>query len=58
MSKKKSTQTKDRMIHIRLDDKTHKRLKLEAVHQDTSVQNLVETLILCSFDKSRARDVK
>lgn len=58
MSKKKSTQTKDRMIHIRLDDKTHKRLKLEAVHQDTTVQNLVEHLILSSFEKSRAKEVR
>lgn len=43
--------TKDRMIHIRLDDKTHKRLKIEAVRNDTTIQNLVEELILKKIDR-------
>lgn len=34
------------MIHIRLDEATHKRLKIEAVYRDTTVQSLVEELIL------------
>lgn len=58
MSKKKSAHAKDRMIHIRLDDRTHKRLKLKAVHHDTTVQNLVEQLILSSLEKSRAKGVR
>jgi len=58
MMKNSSKQPKDRMIHIRLDDKTHKRLKIEAVHQDTTVQSLVERLILSSLEKSRAKDVR
>jgi predicted HicB family RNase H-like nuclease len=58
MKKNSNKPTKDRMIHIRLDDKTHKRLKIEAVHQDTTVQSLVEQLILSSFEKSRAKDMR
>ena len=58
MKKESNAHTKDRMIHIRLDDKTHKRLKMDAVHQDTTVQNLVEKLILNGLIKSRAKDVK
>lgn len=57
MKKKSNTQTKDRMIHIRLDDKTRKRLKLEAVQKDTTIQKLVEDLILQSFAKSRLKEV-
>lgn len=46
------------MVHIRLDDKTHRRLKLEAVQRDTAIQNLVEDLILQSLMKSRVKDVR
>jgi len=42
------------MIHIRLNEETHKRLKIKAVHQDTTVQNLVERLILDSLAKSQS----
>jgi len=58
MKKKSNTQTKDRMIHIRLDDVTHKRLKIEAVQKDTTIQKLVEDLILQSFAKSHAKDTR
>jgi predicted DNA binding CopG/RHH family protein len=55
MKKKTNTQTKDRMIHIRLDEKTHKRLKIHAVQKDTTIQKLVEDLILQSLVKSQGR---
>ncbi|MBU1728306.1 CopG family transcriptional regulator [Patescibacteria group bacterium] len=58
MEKISNKKTKDRMIHIRLDDTTHKHLKIKAVHQDTTVQSLVERLILASLTKSRGRDVR
>jgi hypothetical protein len=45
------------MIHIRLDEDTHKRLKLEAVHQDSTVQDLVERLIRRRLVNSREKDV-
>ena len=52
MKKKTNRQTKDRMIHVRLDEKTHKRLKIMAVQSDTTMQQLVEGLILKSLIKS------
>lgn len=55
--KKTNAKSRDRMIHIRLDENTHKRLKLEAVHRDSTVQNLVERLIRNSLTDSRAKDV-
>jgi hypothetical protein len=33
------------MIHIRLDDETHRSLKMYAVRYDTTVQSVVENLI-------------
>jgi plasmid stability protein len=35
---------KDRMIHIRLDDQTHKKLKIEAARNDTTIRRLVEEI--------------
>jgi len=55
---KSNAQTKAQMIHIRLDDKTHKRLKVRAVQWDTTIQKLVEDLILESFVKSRDKGVR
>lgn len=46
------------MIHIRLDEATHKRLKLVAVHRDTTIQSLVEELILKNITSPRAEDVR
>jgi hypothetical protein len=40
------------------DDKTHKRLKIEAVQNDTTIQTLVEDLILRSLAKSRSKEVR
>ena len=45
MKKKSITQTKDRMIHIRLDERVHRELKIFAVKNDTTIQALVEGLI-------------
>ena len=58
MKKESNAHTKDRMIHIRLDDKTHRRLKIEAVQNDTTIQSLVEELILQSLVKSQVKDVR
>lgn len=45
MKKKIYSPAKERMIHIRLDEKTHRELKLHAVSNDTTVQSVVEDLI-------------
>ena len=58
MNKKNKFVAKGRMIHIRLDDKTHRKLKINAVQNDTTIQQLVEDLILQSLVKSQSRDVR
>jgi len=57
MKNKTDKRTKERMIHIRLDDNTHRQLKINAVQNDTTIQQLVEDLILRSFVKARKRKV-
>jgi len=56
MTKKKLTEARERMIHIRLDEKTHRRLKIEAVKNDSSIQELVEGLIVRKLTKSKRQD--
>lgn len=51
MKKNTDTISKKRMIHIRLDEKTHKLLKISAVRKDTTVQSLVEELILTDMKR-------
>ena len=57
MKKISNTQSKDRMIHIRLNEETHKLLKMRAVQNDTTIQKLVEKLILQSLAKSKGRTI-
>jgi predicted DNA binding CopG/RHH family protein len=49
---------KEKMIHIRLDDTTHKRLKIEAVQEGTTIQRMVEDLILQKLSRSRTREIR
>jgi hypothetical protein len=49
---------KGRMIHIRLDDKTHRQLKIHAAQNDTTIQQLVENLICQKFIELQAEDVQ
>ena len=47
------------MIHVRLDEKTHRRLKIAVAQRTTTIQQLVEDLILReiggSKDKKKAK---
>ena len=58
MVKSSSSGYRGPMIHIRLDRQTHKRLKTKAVQKDTTIQKLVEDLILRSFVKSRIKEAR
>jgi predicted HicB family RNase H-like nuclease len=49
---------KCRMIHIRLDVETHKRLKIHAAQTSTTIQQLVEGLICRTYIKSHAKNAK
>jgi predicted transcriptional regulator len=44
-----------RMIHIRLDENTHRELKIFAAKTDQTVQGIVEDLIRNKIDKDQKR---
>lgn len=50
--------TKDRMIHIRLDEETHRRLKISAAERGITIQQAVESLIYLSVPTSSRKSVK
>jgi hypothetical protein len=41
------------MIHVRLDEKTHRRLKIVVAQRTTTIQQLVEDLILREIGGSK-----
>lgn len=49
---------KERMIHIRLDDATHKFLKIHAAQTGTTIQQLVESLIRIRFQNTKAGNMQ
>jgi len=46
------------MIHIRLDEETHRQLKIHAAQTSATIQQLVERLVRQKYIKSQAKDVK
>ncbi len=45
MGKVKQEPSSGRMIHIRISDETHRRLRIRAAELDTTIQAWVESLI-------------
>ena len=45
MPMKKQEPPRGPMIHIRLDETTHRKLKMRVAHDGTTIQNLVANLI-------------
>jgi len=58
MTKKSGDRPKERMIHIRLDEETHRHIKIEAVKNDTTIQQLIEDLILRNLIKPQSEGLK
>lgn len=54
MSKSGEKQAKERMIHIRLDEPTHRRLKVFAARTGVTVQSVVENLIKLKLNGDQA----
>ncbi len=46
------------MIHIRLDDATHKFLKIHAAQTGTTIQQLVESLIRTRYQNTKTGSVQ
>lgn len=49
---------KERMIHIRLDEETHRRLKIHAAKHGVTIQQTVESLIHLNMVASPRKNIK
>jgi predicted HicB family RNase H-like nuclease len=46
----------DKMIHVRIDEKTHRKLKMHAASSKATIQRLVEDLIRSKYQKMRIKN--
>jgi predicted HicB family RNase H-like nuclease len=53
MSRKPVRRPTDKLIHIRIDEETHRRLKIEAASSETTVQQIVESLLKKKLSSKR-----
>jgi predicted HicB family RNase H-like nuclease len=53
MSRKTVRKATDRMIHVRINEETHQRLKMHAVASKTTIQQIVESLLSKEFSSKR-----
>jgi len=58
MKKNSENPTKDRMIHIRLTSRAHQQLRVRAAQEDTTIQKLVEDLILTNLANQKTKGVQ
>ncbi len=58
MSRKPIRQATDKVIHIRLDEDTHQKLKMYAVSTKSTIQQLVEELIRTKYQNLKVKNVK
>jgi predicted HicB family RNase H-like nuclease len=58
MSRKSIRQATDKVIHIRLGERTHQKLKMHAVSSKSTIQQLVEELIRTRYQNLKVRNVK
>ena len=52
MARSSSSGYRGPMIHIRLDEQTHKQLRILVAHQDTTIQQLVNDLVRREVERS------
>ena len=58
MSERPKRSSTDRMIHVRLDEETHRKLKMHAAASKGTIQQLVEDLIRHKYANIQVRNVK
>jgi predicted HicB family RNase H-like nuclease len=58
MSKEPRRSPSDRMIHIRLDEETHRLVKVQAAQQGMTIQRLVENIIRSQIVAPENRSAK
>jgi len=55
MAREKTTHTKPKMIHIRLSEKLHQKLRIQVANQNLTIQDWVEKLIEDNVKSSRGK---
>ena len=58
MMKKTKNVKKSQMIHVRLDELTHKRLKMLVLQKDTTIQAFIGKLVEQRIAKSKRNNVE
>jgi len=58
MSRRTIRQATDKVIHIRIDEETHQKLKMHAASSKATIQQLVESLIRAKYKKMQIGNVK
>jgi predicted HicB family RNase H-like nuclease len=58
MNKKPKRSPTDKVIHIRIDEETHHKLKMHAVSSKATIQQLVESLIRTKYQNMQVKNVK
>ncbi len=58
MSRRTIRQATDKVIHIRIDEDTHLKLKTHAASTKATIQELVESLIRAKYQNMHVKDVK
>jgi len=48
----------DKVIHIRIDEETHQKLKMHAASSRATIQQLVESLIRSKYQNMQVKNVK
>ncbi len=55
MPREKTTHTKPKMIHIRLSEELHQRLRIQVANENLTMQDWVEELIARNVPASKGR---
>jgi demethoxyubiquinone hydroxylase (CLK1/Coq7/Cat5 family) len=58
MNKRSRRLATDKVIHIRIDEETHRKLKMHAASSKATIQQLVEGLISKKYDNMQVRNAK
>jgi len=56
MPREKTTHTKPKMIHIRLSEKLHQKLRIQVAKENQTIQDWVEELITKNVSTSKGKE--
>jgi predicted HicB family RNase H-like nuclease len=58
MNKRPKRLATDKVIHIRIDEETHQKLKIHAASSKATIQQIVESLIRTKYQNMQVRNMK